>query len=90
MVTFGELSDEERKIVISQGISFYTKHTEHVDGLVKYGEDRPEVAPSGSDLFRPELWKSIHWNWFNTQMSLANLKKGIDEKSKHRSGKDSH
>lgn len=39
---------------------WYVEHRKHVDSILR----SPAYEPSGSDLFRPELWKGNHWAWF--------------------------
>lgn len=41
---------------------WFVLHHRHVAKLLE--EEGPAVAPSGSDIGRPELWKAIHWRWF--------------------------
>ncbi len=59
---FVELTTDEQQNVKDRAIRFWYEHKRHVNGLM---DDRvPSVAPSGSDMNHPELWKPIHWNWF--------------------------
>jgi hypothetical protein len=43
---------------------WWDQHRDHVDKLIAssdgYGEAYP---PSGSDMFRPALWRAPHWRW---------------------------
>lgn len=32
--------------------------------IVASTENEKGYSPSGSDLYRPELWKELHWKWF--------------------------
>lgn len=43
---------------------WWDKHKAHVDRLIA-GRDEVGAAypPSGSDQFRPELWRAPHWRW---------------------------
>lgn len=40
---------------------WYREHRAHVNKMLR--EKGPRVEPTGSDAFRPELWKDIHWRW---------------------------
>ena len=63
MIKITDLSYEERLEVEHLGNQFYARHTNHVDSIRK-AKGELSVAPSGSDIFHPDLWKAIHWNWF--------------------------
>lgn len=56
-----ELTPEERIRVELKAARFYKAHPNHVDTL-RHASDL-SYPPSGSDLFRPELWKPGHWVW---------------------------
>jgi hypothetical protein len=45
---------------------WYAAHKPHVDRLMQELDEKPYPA-SGSDISRPELWKSGHWKWFNKE-----------------------
>lgn len=62
-IEYTQLSDEDRRKVILKGKNWYNGHSRLVDGLMQNSRGN-SVAPSGSDLDYPELWKAIHWNWF--------------------------
>lgn len=62
MIEYEELSKGEQHRVCKLAWNWYTEQAEHVDALMKCHDKR--IAPSGSDLFHPELWKAIHWNWY--------------------------
>ena len=62
MKEYKDLSREEIVKIDSIAFSFLHDHVDHVYGL--FDKNTPSVAPSGSDLFHPELWKGIHWVWF--------------------------
>lgn len=68
MTQYWELSEEERKQLKDKALSWYKEHQLHVNKLV-HGK-KIEIAPSGSDMFRPELWKAIHWVWFFKHMNI--------------------
>lgn len=61
---FSELNREQRKEIYDKAFTFMHDHTDHVHSL--FDKNTPSVAPSGSDMFKPELWKGIHWVWFLT------------------------
>jgi len=69
VIEFKNLSDEEKKQVIDRATSWYREHLHHVIKLVK--GQLVAYSPSGSDLFRPELWKSAHWKWFTETYILG-------------------
>ena len=59
---YEELDLEQKISICDDAMEFYGNHKEHVTKLI---EDSPnQIEPSGSDLFKPILWKGIHWNWF--------------------------
>lgn len=46
---------------IEAALNWRERHWQHV---VKLEASSPVgVAPSGSDVWHPELWKDIHWRW---------------------------
>lgn len=45
------------------------RHIPHVDSLVARSEH--SYPPSGSDTFRPELWKAAHWRWLYKDRSVT-------------------
>lgn len=61
MIDFKNL-DSGQLLVVGKAMSWYREHLHHVVGLVK--NQFVGYPPSGSDLFRPELWTSAHWKWF--------------------------
>jgi hypothetical protein len=65
----------EQQEIKKSAEQFLTAHTDHVARIIQ--ESKPAIAPSGSDLFRPELWKGIHWNWFfeTFAVSVPQIKK---------------
>jgi len=68
MKKWEDLNYQEKTEVTAHAISWYNRHKQHVQLVMT--ESNNAVAPSGSDIYRPELWKSIHWNWLNQQVSL--------------------
>lgn len=62
MVIYQTATDEEKREIFDTACHWFHDHSYHVAGLVK--DKGANVAPVGSDLFRPELWKDIHWRWF--------------------------
>lgn len=65
MKEYSDLTKEEQLEVYNKAFAFLHDHADHVHSL--YDKKTPGVAPSGSDMFHPELWKGIHWVWFKTQ-----------------------
>lgn len=63
MRKYDDLSLEEKVAVAKLGNNFRKNHESYVANLIKIAEK--EIAPSGSDLFHPELWKPMHWKWFS-------------------------
>ena len=59
---YDDLTDAERTEMLTAATAWQTEHREHVKRLIKEAET--SYAPSGSDMFHPELWKSAHWKWF--------------------------
>lgn len=62
MISYFSLHADSRREVYEKAFTWNHDHADHVANLVY--EKGPAVAPSGSDVFRPELWKGIHWRWF--------------------------
>lgn len=63
---FEQLTETEQGQVVEKGLAWYGKHKQHVTALMKYATDTDckPYAPSGSDMFHPELFKPAHWSWF--------------------------
>ena len=60
-----DLTRAEKVKMIDLADDWKLKHEKHVWELRKgYKEAYP---PAGSDMFRPELWKGAHWNWFEEE-----------------------
>lgn len=59
----------EQEAIKESGEEFLAKHKTHVESLIK--DCKYSVAPSGSDLFKPELWKGIHWNWYLENFNIV-------------------
>ena len=69
MVEYEQLKEEEKKEVYTTAFTWGHDHADHLSNLLE--EDyckfvTNKIAPSGSDLFKPELWKPCHWRWFLT------------------------
>lgn len=64
MLQFKEVNFNQRKEIYNNAHNFLHDHADHVHSL--FDKDTPPIAPSGSDMFKPELWKGIHWIWFFT------------------------
>lgn len=63
MRSFTEFSLEEQEKAGKNAAAWKLAHATHVETLVN-SRDRTSYPPSGSDVFRPELWKAAHWRWF--------------------------
>lgn len=63
MIEFGMLTTDEQFEIYASALQFESEHRQHVKALMS--EATNAIAPSGSDLFKPELWKGIHWLWFS-------------------------
>lgn len=61
---FEDLNQGEIELVRKYAREFYEQHKDHVLSIYLGLSETDAVAPSGSDMFRPELWKGIHWKWF--------------------------
>lgn len=62
MQEYRDTNPEERTRIHAKAKNWFSCHEKHVKTLIK--ESSFAVCPSGSDMYKPELWKSIHWNWF--------------------------
>lgn len=62
MIEYSQLNKEEQDKIQKQGKEWFQEHKSHVYSLIE--KETAKVAPSGSDMFRPELWKPMHWKWF--------------------------
>ena len=63
MKEYNDLSISEQLEVYNKAFTFLHDHADHVHSLFE-DDVTPYIPPSGSDMFRPELWKGIHWAWF--------------------------
>ena len=62
MMEFDDLTIDEKGEMYNKAFTFIHDHSDHVHSL--FNRKTSRVAPSGSDMFHPELWKGIHWAWF--------------------------
>lgn len=62
MKEYDELNLHEKTQVYNNAFTFLHDHADHVHSL--FTKKTKGIAPSGSDMFKPELWKGIHWAWF--------------------------
>lgn len=69
MRKFIETSFNERMEIEQKAKAWLQNHSNHVALISDLSENA--VSPSGSDMFRPELWKGIHWNWFFATYNVA-------------------
>lgn len=65
---FHDLSSSDRLRAILSATKWRNEHSDHVSRIVAGGSPyiRP-YPPSGSDIFRPELWKPAMWRWLEGQ-----------------------
>lgn len=62
MKEYEDLNLHEKTEVYNKAFTWLHDHSDYVHRL--FDKKTPQVPPSGSDMFHPELWKSIHWAWF--------------------------
>jgi len=62
MKTYEQLTEEEQRYIYNKAFTFKHDHADHVAVLIS--DAKVAVAPSGYDRRHPELWKGIHWKWF--------------------------
>jgi hypothetical protein len=66
---YNSLNNEEKTNISIKALNWYKEHKDHVKKIMQE-EKKYSYSPSGSDMFRPELWKGAHWNWFNIMITL--------------------
>jgi hypothetical protein len=64
MKQYKDLTEEEQKEVYNKAFTWKHDYADHVAKLLDQSKYEYAVVPSGSDLFKPELWKPCHWKWF--------------------------
>lgn len=52
---------EREYAALEKAFEYFCAHPEHIENMMN--EVANSVEPTGSDFFRPELWKGIHWCW---------------------------
>lgn len=67
MKSYHEFTIVEQQNASVKANNWAHQHSEHVNKLLATVTSGYE--PSGSDCFRPELWKAAHWYWFHTVRS---------------------
>lgn len=77
MITHDQLTKEQKIEIFKKASAFYLKYRFHVKDVM-HG-NKYSVPPSGSDLFKPELWKGCHWNWWRSPSSFLNEMAGEAE-----------
>jgi hypothetical protein len=65
MFEFDQLDIPERERARRLAREWRAKHEPHVERLIVGGHIA--YPPSGSDIFRPELWKPAMWRWLARQ-----------------------
>lgn len=62
MIKYEQLNKQEQSLIQKEALVFFNTHKSKI-----YKQITPlteKIAPSGSDLYHPELWKTTHWKWF--------------------------
>ena len=62
MIQFSQLNSEEQMKIMNKALTYYKDHKSSIYSSIK--DQKEKVAPTGSDLYSPELWKPSHWVWF--------------------------
>ena len=62
MIKFSQLNKDEQSKILSDGMKYFVKNKSTVRKSVDKNTEKS--APTGSDLYHPELWKPSHWKWF--------------------------
>jgi hypothetical protein len=65
VIQFHQLPEHDRSRAIRSAREWREKHRVHVDEITRGGHIY--YPPSGSDIFRPELWKPPMWRWLAQQ-----------------------
>jgi hypothetical protein len=65
VLEFGQLDMPERSRALRVARAWREQHKSHVERLTANGHIA--YPPSGSDIFRPELWKPAMWRWLAKQ-----------------------
>lgn len=69
MIQIEDLKKDELLNVYHKAFNFKHDHADYVETRMsdarKYSLAPEGIAPSGSDIYKPELWKGIHWLWFH-------------------------
>lgn len=72
MLRYQNLNNSEQKKIKDLASLWFSDHKTHVEKLLT--NTKENVSPSGSDLYHPELWKDVYWNWF---FNLKDKENGI-------------
>lgn len=72
---YDDLDHSQKLCIITKALNWYKLHKNHVNELIKgdvrfHKKNMLYCPPSGNDIFRPELWKSGHWLWLNSQITI--------------------
>lgn len=62
MKQFADITDKEWQEITRKALDFKAKNGGHIARIMS--STRGCVAPSGTELFDPRLWKGCHWVWF--------------------------
>lgn len=62
MKKYKDLTLEEKDQVLKKALIYISNNFKSTHKL--FNKNTPMVEPSGSDMFKPELWKDIHWKWY--------------------------
>lgn len=76
MKTLPQCPLDELYLLHTRATLFMSEHREHVKALIRAAEY--SYPPSGSDRFKPELWKEAHWKWYSKNRNfIKNVTMGI-------------
>ena len=59
---FEQLNEAEQVRIRKTANEWLQKNKNHVYRLIE--EDKNKVAPKGSDLYNPSIWKPMNWRWY--------------------------
>jgi hypothetical protein len=62
MKNYQDLNIQERLDLYNKAFTFLHDHADPIRRL--FDKKTIGIAPSGRDMFHPELWKGTHWVWF--------------------------
>lgn len=63
MLTYKDTTEEQKQEIYNKAFTWRHNFADHVANLIK--KENVSIEPSGSDMFKPHLWKACHWLWFS-------------------------